>query len=198
MFKGFIGVLFQINCLAGPQRLIDGDQKFGFTLLNAVHQGFGRKSAEHDAVRQAQPGAGQHRYRQLPHHGKIQRHAIAPFKAFFLEYVGKPADFAVQRQVGEDSAVFIRFSLPDDRRPVAGWCVEVPIQTVVTDIGVTAPKPLVKNPAVTDIEIVFDDFLRFFVPEEFCSDFGPEPLRVLDRALVDFLILIETLDPCLF
>ena len=104
----------------------------------------------------------------------------------------------MQRQIGEDLSLLIRFSLPDDGGFVSKRGVQVPIQAVVSHIGVTAFEPFVENPSLPDIKIIIKDFFRRFKPGQLTGNFAPETFEVIDRTVIKFLILIDTLDPCFF
>ena len=60
----------------------------------------------------------------------------------------------MEREIGQDFSILFRFSLPDEGGPIAGGSIQVSIQAVVTNIGVTAFEPLMKNFSLTNIEIV--------------------------------------------
>ena len=104
----------------------------------------------------------------------------------------------MQRQIGEDLSLLIRFSLPDDGGFVSKGGVQVPIQAVIGHIGVTAFEPFVENASLPDIKIIIKNFFRRLEPGQLTGCFAPETFGVVDRTVIEFLILIDALDPCFF
>ena len=104
-------------------------------------QRLGGEAAEDDRVRRADPGAGEHRDRQLRDHRHVDRDPVALLDAELLQRVGGLADLAQQVGVGERPRVA---GLAD---PVVGDLVaaaglDVPVEAVVGDVQLAADEPL--------------------------------------------------------
>jgi hypothetical protein len=68
---GLVGDLLQRDRGALAEGFVLGDQQPGLGPFQPLAQRACREAAEHHHVRGAQPGAGQHRHRQLRHHSHV-------------------------------------------------------------------------------------------------------------------------------
>ena len=93
-FTDFVGGLLQRNPVAPAPALVLSDQHLAFHVLHPVSEGVRAEAAEDHCVGRAQPGAGQHRNRQLGNHPHVDPHRRALFDAQLLEAVGEPHDLA--------------------------------------------------------------------------------------------------------
>ena len=72
-----VGNLLERHDLAAAIAAIGGDEQLGLLVVDAVAQRLGAEAAEDDAVDGADPGAGEHRNRELGDERHVERDAIA-------------------------------------------------------------------------------------------------------------------------
>ena len=101
----------------------------------------GGEPAEDDRVRGADPGAGEHRDRQLRDHRHVDRDAVAGPDAELLERVGRLLDLAQEVRVGERPRV-ARLADPVVGDLVAEAVRDVAVDAVVADVQLAAGEPL--------------------------------------------------------
>ena len=118
-----------------------GDHHFGFGVVDALAQRLGGKSAEDDAVRRADLGAGEHGDGQLRHHAHVDRDAVALGHAQRAQRVGEAIHLALEHAVGQHARI-ARLAFPDDGRLVAPRRMRVPVHAVVGDVQLAADEPL--------------------------------------------------------
>src|SRR2546425_1001930 len=109
-----VGVLLQRDDRAARPAAVGGDDQRRVRVVDALAHGVGGEPAEDHAVGGADPGAGQHRDRQLGHHRHVDRHAVALPDPVALEGRGELVHLAVEVPVGQHAGV-ARLALPDDR-----------------------------------------------------------------------------------
>ena len=85
----FIHSRLEFHFLAAPPAAIGGDHHLRFQVLNSGFERFRRETAEHHAVDDAQPRAGQKGDRQLGNHGHVDDGAVAGFQAARLQHIGE-------------------------------------------------------------------------------------------------------------
>jgi hypothetical protein len=117
------------------------DQGLGAGVVDAVPQRLGREPAEHHGVRRADPGAREHRDRQLGDHAHVDRNTVALAHAERPQAVGQPADLAEQLPVRERSPL-AGLALPVIRDLVAAARLDVAVQAVVRGVQRAAHEPL--------------------------------------------------------
>ncbi len=94
-------------------------------VAQALGERLGREAAEHDDVRRPDPGAGEHRDRQLRDHPHVDPDPVALADAELPEPVGEPADLAsASRRRSIDRRLVGRLGLP-----VVGDAVPAPGST---------------------------------------------------------------------
>ena len=130
----FVHRVLEPHLFAAPPGAVGRDHHLGFQVLDARLQGFRRESAEHHAVRDAQPRAGQQRHRQLRDHPHVNDGAVAGFEAAALQHVGEAAHQPVQFLVG-DLPLVPRLAFPQDGHFVLAMRREVPVQAVIGDFS---------------------------------------------------------------
>src|SRR5450631_1347574 len=93
----------------------------------------------------------------------------------------------MQLLVSQD-ADFAGLALPDDRSLILAPGGDVPVEAVVREIDLAADKPF--RPGA----IPFQNFVPLLEPVQLSGNARPELVRVVDRFLVETLVLFEALD----
>ena len=135
-----IDVGFERYGLAAADTLVGGNEDLGTAVLDTPGQRVRRKSAEYDGVHGTDARARKHRDGRFRDHRHVDRHAIALFRAEFLQRVRETADAPVQVAVGDGQVAVRVIALPDDCRIVT-LCVHVAIDAVVADIQSAVTEP---------------------------------------------------------
>ena len=120
---------------------VGGDQHLRLRVVDPVAQRLGREAAEDDRVDGADPGAGEHRDRQLGGHRHVDRDAVALRDAERLEHVGELVHLPVEVPVGVGLPV-AGLAYPDERGLVAARPLDVPVDAVVRGVELPADEPL--------------------------------------------------------
>ena len=100
-----------------------------------------REAAEDDRVRRADPGAGEHRDRQLGDHRHVDGDPVAGLDAELEQRVGRLADLALEVGVGDRPGV-AGLADPVVGDLVAEAALDVPVDAVVGDVELAADEPL--------------------------------------------------------
>jgi hypothetical protein len=150
--------------------------------------------AEHDGVNRANPSTGKHRNGGLRNHGEINDDTIAFPDAISFEDVGEQANVVMHLLVSE-CAFFAgfagrrRFAFPDQRGLVGCGGAEPFVEAVVTDIELSADKPLGER------LLPLQHFFPRLEPDQLVLRlFRPELLRRTDGFIVKLAILGERFD----
>ena len=115
-----------------------------------------------------EPRARQQRDRQLRHHPHVDDGAVAGFEIAALEHVGEARYQAVQFLVG-DHALIAGFAFPQDGDFILAMRGEMPVETVVGDVGLAAHEPLRER------RVPFEHVGPFLEPEQLAlGQFAPE------------------------
>ena len=136
-----VGVLLEPDLLAAPVAAVGGDQDLGPAVVDPAGQRLGREATEDDRVRRPDPGAGEHRDRQLGDHRHVDRDPVAGLDAELLERVGRLADLALEVAEGQRPGV-ARLADPVVGDLVAEAALDVPVDAVVGDVELAAGEPL--------------------------------------------------------
>ena len=136
-----VGVLLEPDRLAAPIAAVGGDQDLGPAVVDPARQRLRREAAEHDRVRRPDPGAGEHRDRQLGDHRHVDRDPVAGLDAELLERVGRLADLALEVAEGQRPGV-ARLADPVVGDLVAQAALDVAVDAVVGDVELAAGEPL--------------------------------------------------------
>ena len=91
-----VGGALQRHGRAAAPRLVLRDQHLAAHVVRAVGERVGGEAAEDDRVRRAEPGAGEHRHRQLGDHPHVDRDLRALADAELLERVRDADDVALE------------------------------------------------------------------------------------------------------
>ena len=113
-----VGGRLEREHLAAAVSAVGGDQHLGLGVVDPVGERLGGEAAEHDAVRRADAGAGEHRHRGLGDHRHVDVDPVALLDAEALEHVGEPLHLVEQLGVG-DRARVAGLALPVERDLVA-------------------------------------------------------------------------------
>ena len=127
--------------LAAPVAAVGGDQDLRPAVVDPARQGLRREAAEDDRVGRPDPGAGQHRDRQLRDHRHVDRDPVAGLDAQLLERVGRLADLAQEVAEGQRPGV-ARLADPVVGDLVAETALDVAVDAVVGDVELAAGEPL--------------------------------------------------------
>ena len=110
-------------------------------VVDAARQRLGREPAEDDRVGRPDPGAGEHRDRQLGDHRHVDRDPVARLDAELLERVGGLRHLALEVAEGQRPGV-ARLADPVVGDLVAEPALDVPVDAVVGDVELPAGEPL--------------------------------------------------------
>jgi hypothetical protein len=185
----FVHVLLERHDGAAPEATVGREDQLGLRVADAVGDGLGAETAEDDRVHRAEAGAGEHGNGGLGHHGQVDQDAVAGLDAVAFEDIAEPADLVMKLFVGE-GALFARLAggcglpLPDQGGLVGARGVQMPVETIVTDIELAADEPLGVRlvPFQHPGPALGPDQFRFGLP-------APEFLRGLDGFTIQLAIL---------
>ncbi len=151
----------------------------GLRVVDAVAERLGGEAAEDDRMRRPDPGAGEHRDRQLRDHRHVDRDAVARRDPEFEQGVGRPAHLALE--VGEgDGARVAGFTDPVIGDLVAEAALDVAIHAVVGDVELAANEPLGEG------QVPFEGRMEVLDPiDPLARQRGPEPFVVRLGASVE-------------
>ena len=179
--------------LAAAVRAVAGDQEAAVAVDDAVGDGRGREAAEDHRMNSADAGAGEHRDRQLRHHAHVDGHDVALLHAEAPQRVG--AAGGLREQVGvapgldDGLAAGIKsLFLPHDRGLVAEAGVDLAVEAVHAQVGLGAAEPHRVG------GVPAEHAVPLLVPEQVGGDLGPEAVGVVERALVQRLVLLHGRD----
>ena len=178
--EGFIRGGFQADDFAPPIAPVRGDEEGALTVVDATRQAIRAEPAEDDAVRRADPRAGQHGDQQLGDHGQVDGHAVPALDAQALQHVGEFADLAPKLPVGE-RPLLTQFAFPKDGDLVPRGRIQVAVQAVVASVELAAVEP-------AGVGVVpFQDGVPLLEPVELLRQRRPVPVRIPLSAGVDIL-----------
>ena len=187
-FQRLIDGGLELDLFAAAKASIGGDHQSRAEVLDAGLERFGRKSAEYDAVNDAETRAGQHGDGQLGDHRHVNDGAVAGFVAARLEHAGEADHQAMQFLIGERS-LLARLAFPENRDFVLAWGGEVTVQAVVGDVEFCAGEP------ARERRIPLEHFGPFLEPVDLAfGDFPPEVFGVLLGAAVEIEVALHALD----
>ena len=152
------------------------------------------KSAEDDRVHRADARAGEARDGELDHHGHVEGDGIALLDAFLLEHVGELLHPVEDVGVGVTRLLVGGVALPEDGDVVAVSGGDVPVEGVVTDVGLAALEPVDGDGTLVHVEVVHGaDGLEGLLPVKLTGVVAEELFGILDGLLVHRLVLVEGL-----
>ena len=130
----------ELRRLAAPPAAVGGDDDLRLGVVDPAGERLRGEAAEDDRVRRADPGAGEHRDRQLGDHRHVDRDAVAGRDPELEQGVGGLLDLAMEVRVGDRPGVA---GLAD---PVVGDLaaepvLDVPVDAVVRDVELAADEP---------------------------------------------------------
>jgi hypothetical protein len=127
---------------AAPVAAVGGDHHLGLAVLDPGGERLGREAAEHDRVRRADAGAGEHRHDRLGDHRHVDRDPVAGGHAQRGQRVGGLRYLVLELGVGDVALVADRLPHPVDRHPVTEAVLDVPVHAVVRRVQLAADEPL--------------------------------------------------------
>ena len=128
---------------ATPVLAVGGDDELGLGVVDAALEGRGGEPAEHDRVRCADAGAGEHGDDCLGNEGHVNRNAVARGDAELDEGIGSLGNLALELRVCDVTTIAeLALESNGDLISVAG--LDVAIDAVVGDIEPAADEPLGK------------------------------------------------------
>jgi hypothetical protein len=161
---------------------VGGDEHVALRIVDAIAQRISTEPTENHGVRGAEPGAGEHRDRELGNQRKVDRDAIAAPNAKRLQHVCELANLAVQIEVRQRPPL-ARLAFPDERRLVAARPAHVSIDAVDARVNRSADEPLrMRRRPLEHLRPRREPF-------ELRCERCPERFRVLVGARVDICIV---------
>ena len=157
---------------------VGGDHHLDPAVLDPRGQGVGGEAAEHDRVRGADPGAGQHRHRGLGDHRQVDRHPVPGLHPELDQRVGGLLHLGGQLRV-RDLAGVAGLALEVEGHPIAVAGLDVPVAGVVGRVQGAVGEPL-REGRVAPVQHLG----RLDLPAEPLGLLGPEAVRVGRRLLV--------------
>src|SRR5215510_13920653 len=89
--------------------------------------------------------------------------------------------------IGQGASI-TRFAFPDNGGFVLAPGSQMPIETVVRNIGLAADKPLGKR------LFPFENLIPFFEPVKFAGNLGPESIGIFNGTLIDAIVIFAAFD----
>ena len=164
--------------LAAAAGAIGGDERLGLRDGHPLLYGGRREAAEHDVVRGADPGAGEHRDDDFRNHRQVDADHVALAHALGLQRVRQALGVREDLGVGQ-GALFALLALPVERDPVAMPGVHVPVQAVVGGI-----EHAVGEPGVEGRVAVVEDCLERGLPVQSLPRLPSPPGRGVGSGLL--------------
>jgi hypothetical protein len=177
-FERLVGVVLEWHDAAAAPAAVGGDDHLRLAVEDPVAQRLGAEPAEDDRVRRSDPGAGEHRDRQLRDHPEVDRDAVALLDAESLEGHGGLVDLAVELAVGEHPRI-ARLALPDDGGLVAPPRFGVAVDAVGGGVELAADEPFGPR------HVPLENFVVRLDPIQLLGLLRPEGFRVPARPIVD-------------
>ena len=178
--------LLHLHHLAAAIEAVRAEQDLGLGVIEPRRDRAGPEAAEERHDDRSQLGDREQRDRRLGDHGQEDADRVPGLDAQLLQRPGQPADLAVQLGVGQP-ADLARLALPDQGHLVglgvgaADPAVQAGLDDV--DLPVDEPaRPLGPSGLVEDLVVVAVEG-----DAEVVDDRIPEPLRILDRTLLQRL-----------
>ncbi len=171
---GFVGDRLQRDRRALAPGLVLRDQEPRAGALQPLAQRGRREPAEHDHVRRADAGTGQHRHGQLRHHPHVDADHVTLADPQLPQRGGGAADLFQQLGVADRAVRLVRIL----RHEVVGDAVAASCLDVTVEAGVGGVQPAVaKPPAVR--RLPFECRLRLLEPPHQPARLvQPEPVKV--------------------
>ncbi len=183
----FIDGSLQQNLLAAPPGRVLCDDGDRLRVVDAVDERIGSESAEDDRMHGADSGAGEKSNGQFRHHAHIDGDAIAFFYAHAAQNIGEALDL-IEQLLKSKPANLTGFALPQDGRFAAAAALHLQIETVVGQVHFAADEPL--RPRL----VPFQNLRPRLEPMQFIRRRCPEFFRILNRTLVQGLVIFQTAD----
>ena len=137
-----VGVALQRYLAAlAPARVL-GDQHLALHVVEPVGERVGAEAAEDDRVRRAEPGAGEHRDRQLRDHPHVDPDGRALADAERLERVREAHHLGLEVGEGDRPPLVLGLALPVVGDLVAEPRLDVAVDAVEADVELAAEVPL--------------------------------------------------------
>ena len=164
--------------LAAAHAGISGDHDLRPRVVDARGKARRGEAAEHDRMDRTDPDRGEHREYGLGDHGHVDQHTIAATHTLRLQNGREAIDL-----VGE-LAITVRLmraglGRDEDQRGLVAPCGEVPVDSVVAEVGATAHEP-----AGERRPIVVEDAFERCVPVDERGLLCPESLALVQRSAV--------------
>lgn len=190
LLQRLIDNLLGANDLAAALALVGRDDNLGLGVDDAVAQGIGRKAGKHNGVDSANTRAGQKSDQGLGNHGKIDGNRVALLDAHLLESVGDLRHLAEQLAVCDGAAIALIVGLIDDGRLV-GVLKRVAVHAVEAGVQAALREPRI----VAVLEAAGVHRLEIALPrKQLAGHTAPELLGLLDRLLVQLLVVLEAIE----
>jgi len=129
-FAGLVDAALEGHEATAAPAFIGGDDRDRGRVVHAVADRLGAEPAEDHRVGGSDPGAGEHRHRQLGNHRHVDPDPVTPLDAELPKGVGQPADPGEQLRIGDGAGVAL-LTLEVICDLFAATSLDVAIQTVV-------------------------------------------------------------------
>jgi len=139
-----VGLLQMVERVAATIIAVAGDEIFGVRRVHARRERVRREPREHDRVGRADPGAGQHRDRQLRDHRHVHRHDVVLLDAELAQRGGELVDLSVEILI-RVRARLAELAFPLDGGLVFPAVLDVPVDAVVRRVQLAVHEPLVER-----------------------------------------------------
>ena len=139
-----VDLLLDRRRLAFAAGAVDGDQRLRLAELHPLPHRLGREAAEDDVVDRADPGAGQHRHRDLGDHRQVDPDHVALLHPEVLQRVGEALGVGVELGVG-DVALLPLLAAPVVGDPLAVARLDVAVEAVGGGVQAPVLEPLVEG-----------------------------------------------------
>ena len=138
--------------------------------------------------------AREHRDGKLGDHWHIDGNGVTLNQPEALQDIGEAADFGVEFAVGEAAdirglAIFGWLAFEDDGDLLAEAFLDLRVETVIGDVGLTADKPFEER-----LLRLVENFGPRFEPRQLLGFIRPETFRVIDGATVELIVAIHAFD----
>ncbi len=178
VLEALVGLRNVIERVAAAVVAVARDQILAVGRVHPRRERVRGEAREDDAVWRADPGASEHRDRQLGNHRHVEGDDVIFLDAEVSKRRRERLDLVQQVAVGV-GARLAQFALPLDRRPILRALLDVAVETVVRSVELPTRKPLVERRIA-----VLEDGVVLAVPGEQIR----RPFPALGPVLFEFLV----------
>mmetsp|Transcript_17377 Transcript_17377/g.56878 ORF Transcript_17377/g.56878 Transcript_17377/m.56878 type:complete len:544 (-) Transcript_17377:204-1835(-) len=190
---GVVHDLLEADRLGAAHHRGGGEHHLRLGRRDALPERLRGEAAKHHGVHSADARARQHRQRQLVDHRQVDNHAVPLFDADRLEVVGELGHLILRLRERQLAIFAHRVALPQQRIMIALPSINPSVQAVVSEVRGPALEPLHSDSPLVHVHVGGQHRfgIPLLLPVKLRGDVRPESRRVLDRALVHFVILLS-------